>query len=91
MTQYGIRLIETEMDWKEFTILLHSIMPDTPLGQIVQIRAEEDKDILKGFSKEQHAIRNRWRNRHDEAAGMTEEEKEKAVQGLQEIFAKAFS
>lgn len=79
------------MDWKEFTTLLHGIMPETPLGQIVRIRAEEDKEILKNFSPEEHSIRNEWRNRHSAVEDMMEEEKMEAVKSLQNIFAKAFA
>lgn len=52
------------MKWDEFKALIVGIGPDTPLGRIVSIRAEEDKDVLKFFSKEQHRIRNEWRTRH---------------------------
>lgn len=90
VTQYGIRLIETEMDWKEFTVLLYGLMPETPLGQIIKIRTEEDPDILKHFSEEEHRIRNDWRNRHSVIKEMTEEEKAEAAKKVQEIFAKAF-
>ena len=51
------------MKWSEFCDLLTGISHDTALGRIVAIRAEEDKDILKHFSKEQHRIRNAWRTR----------------------------
>lgn len=89
--QYNIRLIEAEdMDWKEFCTLLSGIMPKTPLGQIVSIRSEEDKDVLKRFSKAQHEIRNSWRSRHNPTEGMTEAEKAKAVNEIQELFARAF-
>lgn len=89
--QYNIRLIEAEdMDWKEFCTLLSGIMPKTPLGQIVSIRSEEDKDVLKQFSKAQHEIRNSWRSRYNPTKGMTEVEKVKAVKEIQELFARAF-
>lgn len=52
------------MKWSEFCDFLTGISPDTALGRIVAIRAEEDKDILKHFSKEQHRIRNAWRTRN---------------------------
>lgn len=90
VTQYGIRLTDTEMDWKEFTVLLHGIMQETPLGQIVKIRAEEDPDMLKNFSPEQHSIRNEWRNKHSAVEGMTDEEKKEAISRLQEVFKQAF-
>lgn len=89
--QYGIRLRnEDNMSWSEFCALLKGIMPKTPLGQIVSIRSEEDKEILKHFTKEQHDIRNEWRNRNNPIKGMTDEEKALKIEEVQEIFSKAF-
>lgn len=51
------------MTWDEFCALLSGIGPDTPLGRVVQIRAEDNEEILKHFSKEQHRIRNEWRSK----------------------------
>lgn len=51
------------MSWGEFCTLLAGIMPETPLGQVVSIRSENDKNMLKHFTPEQHRIRNEWRNR----------------------------
>lgn len=78
------------MDWKEFATLLSALMPETPLGKIVSVRCEENKDILEHFTPEEHRIRNEWRNRHSLIDEMTEEEMEKAVLGLQETIARAF-
>ncbi len=78
------------MSWSEFSTLLAGIMPETPLGQIVSIRSEEDKDMLKNFTKEQHKIRNDWRNRVNPIRDMSDEEKEEEIRKVQEIFAKAF-
>ncbi|MDF2804946.1 MAG: Bacteriophage Gp15 protein [Anaerocolumna sp.] len=77
------------MSWSEFCTLLAGIMPKTPLGQIVSIRSEDDKDMLKNFTDEQHRIRNEWRSK--QVDDMTEKEKEAKVKEIQEIFAKAFS
>lgn len=41
------------MTWSEFATLLSGLMPDTPLGQIISIRAEKDKEVIKRFTKEQ--------------------------------------
>ena len=78
------------MSWSEFCSLLAGIMPKTPLGQIVSIRAEEDKDMLKNFTEDQHKIRNDWRNRNNRVNEMTDEEKEEKIKEVQNIFAKAF-
>ena len=61
LKQYGIRLrTEEDMSWQEFCRLLAGIMPDTPLGQIVSIRAEKDPKVLKNFTKEQKRVRREW-------------------------------
>ncbi|MGG7215351.1 Gp15 family bacteriophage protein [Clostridium nigeriense] len=88
--QYGIRLRNDDMSWSEFCTLLTGIMPKTPLGEIVSIRSEEDKDMLKNFTKEQHKIRNDWRNRVNPIRDMSNEEKEEKMREFQEIIIKAF-
>ena len=44
------------MKWDEFKDLLTGIGPETPLGRIVAIRAEDDKEMLKQFTPEQNRI-----------------------------------
>lgn len=78
------------MSWSEFCSLLAGIMPKTPLGQIVSIRSEEDKDILKNFTKEQRRIRDEWRNKNNPVKDMTDEEKEEKVKEAQELFKQIF-
>lgn len=79
------------MSWDEFCTLLAGIMPKTPLGEIVSIRAEENKDILKNFTKEQHKIRNDWRNRNNPIKDMTDEEKAEKVKEAQQLFKNMFT
>lgn len=64
-SQYGLRLSRelAGMKWDEFANLLSGLGPDTALGRIVAIRTEEDKEILKNFTLEQHRIRNEWKRR----------------------------
>lgn len=91
LTQYGIRLrVVDDMSWNEFCTLLSGIMPKTPLGQIVSIRAEEDKDILNNFTEEQHKIRNEWRNRNNTTIEMTDEEKEQKIKEFEQMMASMF-
>ena len=54
------------MSWDEFCSLLSGLKPDTPLGNIVSIRSEKDKNILKHFTPEQKKIRSDWRRRKTE-------------------------
>lgn len=63
-SQYGIRLRQaSDMPWSEFTNLVTGLLPETPLGAIVKIRSEDDPDVLKRFTPDQRAIRNKWRER----------------------------
>lgn len=83
--QYGIRLSEKldTMKWDEFRDLLVGIGSDTPLGRMVSIRSEEDKDVLKHFTKQQHRIRNEWRSRHRKASG---KDMEQVLEQLKNAF-----
>ena len=62
--QYGIRIRQQQdMSWTEFCTLVSGLMPDTPLGQIVTIRAEKDPKVIKKFTSDQKRIYNDWKNR----------------------------
>lgn len=88
--QYNIRLRYDDMTWSEFTTLLKGIMAETPLGQVVSIRSEENKEVLKNFTQEEHRIRNEWRNKNNPIRDMSEEEKKEEIRKVQEMFSKAF-
>ena len=63
--QYGIR-IRNEINtitWSEVKMLVSGLLSDTPLGSIIQIRSENDKERLKHFTPEMKKIRNDWRDR----------------------------
>lgn len=63
--QYGIRLRNEikRISWSEVSMLISGLLPDTPLGRVIQIRSENDKEQLKHFTPEMKKIRNDWRNR----------------------------
>lgn len=61
--QYGLLPSEQEeLSYSEWLILIGGLMEDTPLGQTVLIRKEENKERLKHFTQHEHHIRNEWRN-----------------------------
>ncbi len=61
--QYGILpSAQEELPYGEWAVLVSGIMEDTPLGQTVLIRKEEDRNRLKNFTKYEHRIRNEWRS-----------------------------
>lgn len=73
-----------DMQWDEFRALLAGISPETALGRVVAIRAENDKNILKNFTPEQHRIRNNWKKR--QAQTRTEEDMKNVLDGFKEAF-----
>lgn len=72
------------MKWDEFRDLLVGISPDTALGRIVSIRSEEDKNILKHFSKEQRRIRSEWRQKR--AKQIKPEDRDKMLEQIKQAF-----
>lgn len=87
LSQYGLRIRTKEFEtvsWDEFKSLLGGISPETPLGRIVAIRSENDKNTLKHFTKDQKRIRDGWRNRN--AAAMTLETYAEQMASLEKMF-----
>ena len=72
------------MKWDEFCSLLRGLSADTPLGRIVQIRAENDPNILKNFTHHQRKIRSEWRNR--QAKQVTTEDRDIILEQLKQAF-----
>lgn len=61
LSQYGIRLKTTELQFDEFLNLVSCLMPESPLGQIVAIRSETDAEVIKHFTDGQMKIHNEWK------------------------------
>lgn len=63
LSQYGIRLKTTELQFDEFLNLVSCLMPESPLGQIVAIRSETDVEVISNFNDSQKQIYNDWAKR----------------------------
>lgn len=72
------------MKWSEFRDLLVGIGPETALGRIVSIRAEDNKERLKNFTKEQRRIRSEWRRKR--AKQISPQERDKMLEQLKQAF-----
>lgn len=85
-TQYGysIRKEINNMSWAELCSDISGLMAETPLGNIVQIRSEDDKERLKNFTQEQKNIR--WEYRNKMAQKMDKEEFKKVIAEFQKMF-----
>lgn len=52
------------MSWEEFKTLIAGLNHSTPLGRIVSIRSETDRDVIGSFTPEMRRIRNEWLNKN---------------------------
>lgn len=87
LSQYGVRLMSKDfkdIQWDEFKALLAGVSPETALGRVVAIRAENDKDTLKNFTPEQHRIRNNWKKK--QAQNKTDEDMKDILDGFRDAF-----
>lgn len=48
------------MHYSDWLLMVGGLMEDTPLGQIVQIRSENNKEMLKHFTPYENRIRREW-------------------------------
>ena len=80
LEQYGLRLSEVDMSWREFSDLLSCLSADTALGRVVAIRSETDGEVLKNFTKGQKEIREEWLKNHRKE--QTKEEYNASMQAL---------
>lgn len=72
------------MSWREFSYLINGLSGDTPLGRIISIRAEDDPERLKEFTKEEKQIRNEYRQK--KAKEKTDAEVDRVLDGIKQAF-----
>jgi hypothetical protein len=86
--QYGIRLhreYET-ISYQEFNQLLSGLGGETPLGYIVQIRAETDQKKIKEFNTYEKRLYNEWQEFRRNKNNKSERSGEDIQQWLKSIF-----
>lgn len=74
--------------------MVGGLMDDTPLGRVVGVRSETDKDIIKNYTKEQRAIRDDWSRflaSRVTTKKFSEADWSKQMAELERAFAAAFS
>ena len=72
------------MPWDEFCDLMNGLSPDTPLGRMVQIRTEADKEVLKEYTPQMRKIRNDWLKKT--ASKKSEDDVKSFLASMQEAF-----
>lgn len=87
--QYGLRVRKEikNLTWGELSSYIEGINSDTPLGQIISIRSENNKEKLKNFTSEQHRIRNEYRSKMmRKAPKISDEEFKRQLEGMKQAF-----
>lgn len=86
--QYGIRLHQEYevISYQEFNQLLVGLGGETPLGHIVQIRAETDQKKIKEFNTYEKRIYNEWQEYRRKQKIKVERSGEDIQQWLKSIF-----
>lgn len=74
------------MSWREFSYLLVGLNSETPLGRIVNIRSEDDAEVIKEFTIEQKQIRNEYRRKM--AKKKPQQEVDSAIESFRQAFIK---
>lgn len=76
-------------DWRQ---LVAGIMHDTPLGRIVNIRAETDEKVIRNFGAYEKRIRSEWRAFRDSRIGeeFSESDKMDVAAYFEKMFAGMF-
>lgn len=65
-------------------------MNDTPLGRVIEIRSEDDADIIKNMNADQLAIRRKWQDFCSSQITYTEEDMHKQAEMLEKMMASMF-
>ena len=85
-TQYGysIRKEIDDLSWGELISDIEGLNSETPLGNVIRIRKEKDREVLKKFTPEELKIRNEWRNKS--ASQINPENYEHAMENIKNMF-----
>lgn len=84
--QYGILpYAQGCIRYKDWAMLVAGLSAQTPLGQTVAVRMEQDKEVIRRFSPQQKKIRAQWQN-FLATRGVGNADMRKNLQNLQMAF-----
>lgn len=72
------------MQYAEWARLLSGLLPETPLGRIVGIRAETDHKVIKAYGQYERDIRRKWALH--QASKMSKEQSNDSIVDLQKML-----
>lgn len=72
--QYGILpTAQEELSWSDWSKLVGGLMDDTPLGRVVAIRSETDREVIKKMPEWAKSIRSEWATHRARKAAASED------------------
>lgn len=91
-TQYGILpAAQGELPYPEWAKLVGGLMDSTPLGRVVAVRAEQNRDVIAKMSPWQRKIRSDWQAfQAKKAVKKPPEDLRRQMDNLERMLAKAF-
>lgn len=90
--QYGVLpSAQRELSWGEWAKLVSGLMDDTPLGRVVAVRCETDREIIRHFSPWQRQVRAEWSAQRAKALAKQDKDSNiKVMQCVEATIAKLF-
>ncbi len=89
--QYPQKDLHSEdMDWREFKVLLAGLGVNTPLGQIIAIRSEDDPNMISSFTKDQKRIRDEYRKKQNNRLLVNDQIKDISNVSVQDVLSNLF-
>lgn len=81
---------QEELSYSDWSKLVSGLMNDTPLGRVIEIRSEEDRDIINNMNSDQLAIRRKWQEFCNSQITYTEEDMHKQAEMLEKMMMSLF-
>lgn len=83
---------QENLHYSDWVSLVAGLMHDTPLGQVVRIRSEDDQDIINQFGPYENRLRSEWREFRSEhtIAVATEQDKLEVANYFKNLFSNMF-
>lgn len=84
--------MQGELPYPEWAKLVSGLMDDTPLGRVVAVRAEEDRNVIARMGPWQRRIRSEWSAHLVQKAieRSTPQQLRSEMDGLEKALAKMF-
>ncbi len=86
-SQYGILpYAQSCLPYKDWAALVEGLMPESLLGRVVGIRAEQDREMIEQMGPQQLKIRREWQRFLSGRSQKDEVELKKEMQNLQQAL-----